>query len=69
MRKFVYFLSLFSASNLANAGYGCLTISNTGQQVCGYDEGMSRLQTALAGFVGLMAISVAVVLIYKIMSK
>jgi hypothetical protein len=45
MRKFVYFLSLFSASNLANAGYGCLTISNTGQQVCGYDEGMSRLQT------------------------
>ena len=66
-KYFLIFLSFVSSS--AYAGFGCITVSSTGSSTCYMDNGVSNLQLAVTGMIGLSSIGVAVFLIYKIMNK
>ncbi len=65
IKYFLIFLSFVSSS--AYAGWGCMTFG--GVTDCYMDAGVSSLNTAVVGLIGLLSIGVAVSLIYKVMSK
>ncbi len=66
-KYFLIFLALFSSS--AYADLGCIKLFSMGFSQCYMDLGFSLLQTVISELIGLLAVCVAVFLIYKIINK
>lgn len=72
MRKFIYFLILFSTSNLALAGSGCATGTSgaiSGVVICAIDDGKSLVEEAAGGLILMASVVAGVFLVINILNK
>lgn len=68
-KYFFIFLFLFLFSGSAYADLGCIKLFSMDVSQCYMDLGFSLLQTVISELIGLLAVRVAVFLIYKIINK